>query len=75
MAGFAMNYSMARSNNLGMDLLRAMTTFVRIVDGGSLTAAALALDTSLPTVVRMLAALEGQSRGAPAESHDPGEST
>ena len=42
-----------------MDLLRAMTTFVRIVDGGSLTAAALALDTSLPTVVRTLAALEG----------------
>jgi DNA-binding transcriptional LysR family regulator len=42
-----------------MDLLRAMTTFVRIVDGGSLTAAALALDTSLPSVVRTLAALEG----------------
>ena len=54
-----MNYFMKRSNNLGMDLLRAMTTFVRIVDGGSLTAAALALDTSLPTVVRTLAALEG----------------
>ena len=47
------------SNNFGMDLLRAMTTFVRIVDGGSLTAAALSLDTSLPSVVRTLAALEG----------------
>ncbi len=35
-----------------------MTTFVRIVDKGSLTAAANALDTSLPTVVRTLAALE-----------------
>jgi DNA-binding transcriptional LysR family regulator len=41
-----------------MDRFRAMTTFVRIVDGGSLTAAALALDTSLPSVVRTLAALE-----------------
>src|SRR5437660_9225864 len=37
-----------------------MTTFVRIVDKGSLTAAANALDTSLPTVVRALAALERQ---------------
>lgn len=35
-----------------------MTTFVCIVDKGSLTAAANALDTSLPTVVRTLAALE-----------------
>src|SRR5712692_9568295 len=35
-----------------------MTTFARIVDKGSLTAAANALDTSLPTVVRTLAALE-----------------
>jgi DNA-binding transcriptional LysR family regulator len=41
-----------------MDKLGAMTTFVRIVDAGSLTAAADALDTSLPTVVRTLAALE-----------------
>jgi len=37
-----------------------MATFVRIVDKGSLTAAANALDTSLPTVVRTLAALERQ---------------
>jgi DNA-binding transcriptional LysR family regulator len=43
-----------------MDKLLAMTTFVRIVDKGSLTAAANALDTSLPTVVRTLAALERQ---------------
>jgi DNA-binding transcriptional LysR family regulator len=35
-----------------------MQTFVRIVDGGSLTAAASALGSSPPTVVRSLAALE-----------------
>jgi DNA-binding transcriptional LysR family regulator len=41
-----------------MDKLSAMTTFVRIVDAGSLTGAAATLDVSLPTVVRTLAALE-----------------
>src|SRR5258706_16425718 len=41
-----------------MDKLAAMTTFVRIVEKGSLTAAANALNTSLPTVVRTLATLE-----------------
>jgi DNA-binding transcriptional LysR family regulator len=41
-----------------MDKLRAMATFVRIVDRGSLTAAAESLRTSLPSVVRTLAALE-----------------
>jgi DNA-binding transcriptional LysR family regulator len=41
-----------------MDKLLAMTTFVRIVDGGSLTAASEALDKSLPSIVRMLASLE-----------------
>lgn len=41
-----------------MDRLQAMATFVQIVDRGSLTAAADALDTSLPSVVRILAALE-----------------
>ena len=41
-----------------MDKLSAMATFVRIVDKGSLTAAAAALDTSLPSVVRTLASLE-----------------
>jgi DNA-binding transcriptional LysR family regulator len=43
-----------------MDKFLAMKTFVRIVESGSLTAAANALDTSLPTVVRTLAALERQ---------------
>jgi DNA-binding transcriptional LysR family regulator len=41
-----------------MDKLRAMEIFVRIVDEGSLTAAAQALDMSGPSVVRALAALE-----------------
>src|SRR5688572_9173867 len=41
-----------------MDRLHAMATFVQIVDKGSLTAAAEALDTSLPSVVRTLASLE-----------------
>jgi DNA-binding transcriptional LysR family regulator len=43
-----------------MDKLRAMEAFVRIVDGGSLTAAAEALGTSLPSMVRTLAALEAE---------------
>ncbi len=42
----------------GMDKLRAMQTFVAIVDQGSLSAAARALGSSLPAVVRTLAALE-----------------
>lgn len=41
-----------------MDKLKAMATFVRIVDAGSLTGAAERLDTSLTSVVRTLAALE-----------------
>lgn len=41
-----------------MDKLRAMQVFVRIVETGSLTAAAEALDVSAPSVVRTLAALE-----------------
>src|ERR1700716_1940185 len=41
-----------------MDKMNAMVTFVRIVDKGSLTAAAAGLDTSVPSVVRSLAALE-----------------
>ena len=41
-----------------MNKLAAMATFVRIVEKGSLTAAATALDTSLPSVVRTLAGLE-----------------
>jgi DNA-binding transcriptional LysR family regulator len=41
-----------------MDKLRAMATFARIVESGSMTAAAAALDVSTPSVVRLLAALE-----------------
>ena len=41
-----------------MDKLRAMTSFARIVDKGSLTAAAADLGVSLPSMVRTLAALE-----------------
>ena len=41
-----------------MDKLRAMASFVRIVDRGSLTAAAADLDVSLPSMVRTLATLE-----------------
>lgn len=41
-----------------MDKFAAMKTFVHIVEAGSLTNAANSLDTSLPTVVRTLAALE-----------------
>jgi DNA-binding transcriptional LysR family regulator len=41
-----------------MDKLRAMTAFARIVDKGSLTAAAADLGLSLPSMVRTLAALE-----------------
>ena len=40
------------------DKLRAMKGFVRIVDRGSLTAAAADLGVSLPSMVRTLAALE-----------------
>lgn len=41
-----------------MDKLKAMETFVCIVEAGSLTAAAESLDTSLTSVVRSLAMLE-----------------
>ncbi|MGH8807266.1 MAG: LysR family transcriptional regulator [Noviherbaspirillum sp.] len=41
-----------------MDKLRGIQTFIEIAERGSLTAAANALDTSLPTVVRKLAELE-----------------
>lgn len=41
-----------------MDKLRAMETFIGIVEGGSLTSAANARGASLPSVVRRLAALE-----------------
>lgn len=45
-----------------IDKLRAMQTFVCIADEGSLTAAAYALNVSLPSVVRQLAALEAHLR-------------
>ncbi len=41
-----------------MDKLRAMQVFVQVVDAGSMSAAAEALDLSGPAVVRSLAALE-----------------
>lgn len=41
-----------------MDKLRAMQVFVQIVESGSLTAAADALNVAVPSVVRSLAALE-----------------
>ncbi len=41
-----------------MDKLKAMQVFVSIADHGSLTAAAQALESSLPAVVRTLASLE-----------------
>lgn len=41
-----------------MDRFRAMEAFVRIADAGSLTAAARGLGSSLPAMVRMLAAYE-----------------
>ncbi|WP_295754825.1 LysR family transcriptional regulator [Undibacterium sp.] len=41
-----------------MDKLKAIRSFVAIADAGSFTAAATALATSLPSVVRQLAALE-----------------
>ncbi len=46
------------SNNERMDKLRSMQVFVRIVEDGSLTAAADSLGMSAPAVVRSLAALE-----------------
>jgi DNA-binding transcriptional LysR family regulator len=41
-----------------MDKLRAMQVFVRIAEEGSLTAAARAIESSLPATVRTLAAFE-----------------
>ena len=41
-----------------MDKLKAMQAFVQMADQGSLTAAARVLESSLPAMVRTLAALE-----------------
>ena len=43
-----------------MDRFRALETFIAIAEAGSLTAAAKALGTSQPSVVRTLAAYERQ---------------
>ncbi|MCR9137351.1 MAG: LysR family transcriptional regulator [Alphaproteobacteria bacterium] len=43
---------------INLDKLKAIRTFIAIAEQGSLTQAAKRLDTSLPTVVRTLAALE-----------------
>ena len=43
-----------------MDKLKAMLTFTQIADCGSLTAAALAMESSLPAVVRSLGTLEAE---------------
>lgn len=45
---------------LGGDRLDLLRTFLRIVDSGSLSAAALQLGTTQPTVSRRLQALERQ---------------
>ena len=58
MAQVSVDYFSFCSNNSRMDKLGAMKTFVQIIESGSLTRAADSLDTSLPTVVRTLAALE-----------------
>ena len=52
------DYSEFRSNLPGVDKLRALETFIAIVDHRTLTGAAVALRSSLPSVVRILAALE-----------------
>ena len=44
----------------GVDKFKAMETFVRIADEGSLTAAARVTGSSLPAVVRSLAAYEAE---------------
>ena len=41
-----------------MDKLKAMQVFIHIADEGSLTAAARAMESSLPAMVRTLAAFE-----------------
>lgn len=58
MAAKAVQYCVDRINISGMDKLKAMATFVQIADAGSLTAAARVHGSSLPAVVRSLAALE-----------------
>lgn len=47
-----------------MDLLAQMTTFIRVVDAGSLSAAAAPLQLSVPAVSRQISALEETLGGA-----------
>jgi DNA-binding transcriptional LysR family regulator len=54
----ALDFFVPQINTRRMDKLRAMAIFVRIVDEGSLTAAAGVLGMSVPSIVRTLAALE-----------------
>ena len=56
-----------------MDRLRAMASFVRIVERGSLTAAAAELGVSLPSMVRTLAALEGSLGVTLLDQREPAE--
>lgn len=58
--GSPAEHSCKNCNNRPVDKLKAMKTFVRVAEGGSLTAAAKALDLSLPAVVRSLAGLEAE---------------
>jgi DNA-binding transcriptional LysR family regulator len=53
-----MDYIVLKYGVIGVNQLIAMQMFVQIVESGSLTKAADVLNTSLPTVVRTLAALE-----------------
>ena len=61
-----------------MDRLEGMATFVRIVDAGSLSAAARRLRLSLPAVSRQLSALELRlgvellAHDAPTRAHGDG---
>src|SRR5882724_8995255 len=54
----AHHYFDFRINIRGVDKFKAMQTFVHIADKGSLTAAAAVTGSSLPAVVRSLAAYE-----------------
>jgi hypothetical protein len=56
MVQIALDCSASRFNH-AMDRLKAMQIFVQIADHGSLTRAADVLGSSLPAVVRSLAAL------------------
>src|SRR5690242_16570678 len=48
--------------NVGMDRLAAMTTFLAVVEGGSLSAASRKLGMPLPTVSRKISELEAHLR-------------